>query len=420
MKMKEKTQKKSFEKEKGITLIALVITIIVLLILAGVSIATLTGQNGILTRATDSKIQSEYSSVKEGFSLVVSEYTAATYTDEEAPGPFLDWLQQRGYIDENKTINVGQLLGETLSTGNGDPKGTIDVYKIEEVVETGKLASTVKVAATQSSEETTYKLVYYDEEGNRNELSTFSLSNTSQLGEIDMSLFEVDEYGEIYLKEYNDYYEGRKEWTIEHLIIPSEVNGKKVTTIRASFLKEPYEGKRQFQALKTITISEGILNINKNAFRGLEKLENVYLPDTLTNIGEGAFYGCTSLADITIPEAVTNIDEGTFYGCTSLANITIPDSVTNIGESAFYGCTSLANITIPDSVISIGPIAFASCTSLTNITIPSSVTTMGGGNFLEWTSSQTIHVPFASEDSRPSGWDEDWNGGEAQIDYLEE
>ena len=40
---------------KGITLIALVITIIVLLILAGVSIAMLTGQNGILTQATNAK-----------------------------------------------------------------------------------------------------------------------------------------------------------------------------------------------------------------------------------------------------------------------------------------------------------------------------------------------------------------------------
>ena len=37
---------------KGITLIALVITIIVLLILAGVSIAMLTGDNGLLTKAS--------------------------------------------------------------------------------------------------------------------------------------------------------------------------------------------------------------------------------------------------------------------------------------------------------------------------------------------------------------------------------
>lgn len=42
------------KNQKGITLIALVITIIVLLILAGVSIAMLTGQNGILTQATNS------------------------------------------------------------------------------------------------------------------------------------------------------------------------------------------------------------------------------------------------------------------------------------------------------------------------------------------------------------------------------
>lgn len=38
------------KENRGITLIALVITIIVLLILAGVSIATLTGDNGILRK----------------------------------------------------------------------------------------------------------------------------------------------------------------------------------------------------------------------------------------------------------------------------------------------------------------------------------------------------------------------------------
>ena len=42
------------KQEKGITLIALAITIIVLLILAGVTIATLTGNTGILTKATES------------------------------------------------------------------------------------------------------------------------------------------------------------------------------------------------------------------------------------------------------------------------------------------------------------------------------------------------------------------------------
>ena len=51
--------KKELKKQKGITLIALVITIIVLLILAGISISMLTGQNGILNRAQEAKEKTE-------------------------------------------------------------------------------------------------------------------------------------------------------------------------------------------------------------------------------------------------------------------------------------------------------------------------------------------------------------------------
>lgn len=55
-------------KNQGITLIALVITIIVLLILAGISIATLTGKNGILSKAntaTEENKKAEYKEVLE-------------------------------------------------------------------------------------------------------------------------------------------------------------------------------------------------------------------------------------------------------------------------------------------------------------------------------------------------------------------
>ena len=61
--MKKLQEKNKIEKKKkqakGITLIALVITIIVLLILAGVSIAMLTGQNGILTQAQNAKEETQ-------------------------------------------------------------------------------------------------------------------------------------------------------------------------------------------------------------------------------------------------------------------------------------------------------------------------------------------------------------------------
>ena len=55
---------------KGITLIALVITIIVLLILAGVSISMLTGENGILTQAQRAKNETKNAQVNEENTLM--------------------------------------------------------------------------------------------------------------------------------------------------------------------------------------------------------------------------------------------------------------------------------------------------------------------------------------------------------------
>ena len=70
--MKQKKFKKL--ESKGITLIALVITIIVLLILAGVSIAMLTGENGILTQAQNAKKETSIAEEKEQIALA---YNAA-------------------------------------------------------------------------------------------------------------------------------------------------------------------------------------------------------------------------------------------------------------------------------------------------------------------------------------------------------
>lgn len=57
--------------KNGITLIALIITIIVLLILAGVTIATLTGNNGIITKAQNAKAQNAQKTVEEQINLAV-------------------------------------------------------------------------------------------------------------------------------------------------------------------------------------------------------------------------------------------------------------------------------------------------------------------------------------------------------------
>ena len=68
----EKFRKKIFKNTKGITLIALVVTIIVLLILAGVSIAMLTGNNGVLTQGKRAKEETEIAEEKEAISLAMN------------------------------------------------------------------------------------------------------------------------------------------------------------------------------------------------------------------------------------------------------------------------------------------------------------------------------------------------------------
>ena len=56
---------KSKKEQKAITLIALVVTIVVLLILAGISIATLTGENGIINKAQEAKKKTEQAQKEE-------------------------------------------------------------------------------------------------------------------------------------------------------------------------------------------------------------------------------------------------------------------------------------------------------------------------------------------------------------------
>lgn len=65
--------KKYCREKKGITLIALVITIIVLLILAGITLVTLSGQNGILTKTSEAKKGTDIANIKEQIQIKIME-----------------------------------------------------------------------------------------------------------------------------------------------------------------------------------------------------------------------------------------------------------------------------------------------------------------------------------------------------------
>ena len=101
-------------KNKGITLIALVITIIVLLILAGISISMLSGDNSILKRATDSKKNTEESQIIENARID----TSAKITENEGKSLSKKQLKDvlKKYFNEEEVGNLE--IPDDVSTSN--------------------------------------------------------------------------------------------------------------------------------------------------------------------------------------------------------------------------------------------------------------------------------------------------------------
>ncbi|MCI8273560.1 MAG: hypothetical protein HFJ55_05715 [Clostridia bacterium] len=76
-----KEKKEQVAEKRGITLIALVVTLIVLLILAGVCIALLTGENGIIKQAMQAKRNSREAAAREKLELILSDAQIIRKTD---------------------------------------------------------------------------------------------------------------------------------------------------------------------------------------------------------------------------------------------------------------------------------------------------------------------------------------------------
>ena len=119
---------------KGITLIALVITIIVLLILAGVAIVTLTGDNGILTKAASAKEKTERAEVIENAKLDI----LAIQSDKEGK---LTTGDLKGVLDKYFKDVPEEITAENIATLELKTKDEKHTIKVSEIYN-GKLEGT--------------------------------------------------------------------------------------------------------------------------------------------------------------------------------------------------------------------------------------------------------------------------------------
>ncbi len=118
---------KSKEKIKGITLIALVITIIILLILSGITIVSITGENGLIGKAKWTKFVTEYNNVKEAVNI----YTfSKDINKEENYYP----IKENEKVQNNEIKNT---LEETIKKAeniNEITEEKVNLYKIDKEI----------------------------------------------------------------------------------------------------------------------------------------------------------------------------------------------------------------------------------------------------------------------------------------------
>ena len=203
--------KLKYKRNEGITLIALVITIIVLLILAGISITMLTGNNNILNQAANASRENVHANVYEQLQLKAAEYYLGNNSGDATIGSLIEYLQsgsnpiisaELGEEGSGKyQIFVENLLGTAQKYGKGTASGSDtstykDVYMLEKIeTSTGSIGN-VRVATTKpikiasSGQSKNYAVKYYGTEtgstnvkiiGNIGDTEGVSLSDIDKL-----------------------------------------------------------------------------------------------------------------------------------------------------------------------------------------------------------------------------------------------
>ena len=369
--------KKKFFNQSGITLIALVITIIVLLILAGVTIATLTGDNGILTRAQDAKEQTEEAALEEKIRLLAAETTINQYTnqsEEKTAQELQDELNNNGenvlviqwdkYIifdlNQNKEYRV-MSDGTTEYWGESTMGQTLLNTKTANVDQLEQDSSTSNLIGIDDDGNTVNMLLWEHtliEDGNLGKIGTYGLNDKNALdgtGTLGRSAG--------YLGNYTD--DGRIIGTVPAYI--SEDGGNNYISVTSMV--------HTFYDCDDLIIAPEIANTVTNMYVTFYQASNLTtaptnIPDSVTNLSY-TFLNCEKL--VTIPELGNNIQDMTAsFRDTAISNFDkkIPDSVTNMSNT-FSECKNLIefNISIPDNVTNLYG-TFASCINLTEFNIP--------------------------------------------------
>ena len=324
---------KKLKNKNGVTLIALAVTIIIMLILAGVTISMLTGNSGITTNASKARTKSYLADIKEEYELYLSEKRMEDEYD-------LDTLYANDKTIRYEGNEVGSGITEICSSIKKGDEKKFEIIK-------GKI---YYVSQDKKVIPIAVELGF--------SINPYEITDDGVLRSSAMNLYLVDNNGNLDLSEY----EG------------------KIKTIEAGAFSK-VETESGITPLSSIVLPKGVTTIGDDAFSYNTSLTSIKIPNTVTTIGKRAFRGCTNLTSIEIPDSVTYIGEKCFYNCNRLQKIKLSKKIQTINQWLLQGCSSLTEIEIPEGVKSIDYGAFLDCNKLTTITLPASLTSFGGAVF---------------------------------------
>lgn len=181
-----------------------------------------------------------------------------------------------------------------------------------------------------------------------------------------------------------------------------------------------YLGNSSTVSIPNLINEKIVKNIYSNCFSSKDKIQSITIPNSVISIGSGAFSGCNGLTKVNITDLAAwfkitfdneyanplNYAHHLYLNNTELTEITIPNSITKINKYALCGASAITSITIPTSVTSIKYYAFSNCSAIQRIFIPRNVTEIENYSFNMWMKSAVI---YCEVDSKPNGWDSDWN-----------
>ena len=402
-------------KQRGITLIALIVTVIVLLILAGVTIGTLFGENGIITRANESAISTELAGYKEELDL----YKIEKYNEDTN---FVEETLTAGKTDLNYNTKPNDETGniKTIIKNISDEYfEKLEVIKGELLINTQD-RDEIRVAQRLGIEVNPYDIrdgVLWSSEGNLllMDENTGSLTIPDSVTAIGAGAFaNLEGLRTIIIPSTVKRIEQdafRNNSTLETVIMQEKVNAD--GTIEGV----EYIGNSAFREcsnLKTVQMANSVTEIEPYVFHYDENLQNINISKKLKVIGVGIFSSCKSLVKIEIPEGVEKIEYSTFNSCKNLKTIKLPSTLKTIDGTVFANCPKLSNIEIPESNknfefkngILLGKleddkremtIILESAIKDNTLTVPDKVVSLKSGQIDAFTQITTVKIPKSVE-----------------------